>query len=81
MMQLFKGLISCSCAHQITIPRPKSKRKVGSHMLKIIKISHRSFGISETRLELFEPMDHGYVWMKKNEAYDEKNTYMPKVKH
>ena len=34
----------------------------------------------ETKIELFGPMDHRYVWRKKNEAFVEKNT-LPTVKH
>ena len=34
----------------------------------------------ETKLELFGPMDQRYVWRRKNEAYEEKNT-LPTVKH
>uniref|UniRef100_A0A8C5LJZ5 Transposase n=1 Tax=Leptobrachium leishanense TaxID=445787 RepID=A0A8C5LJZ5_9ANUR len=33
----------------------------------------------ETKLELFGPMDQRYVWRRKNQAYEEKNTF-PTVK-
>uniref|UniRef100_A0A8C5MZ74 Transposase Tc1-like domain-containing protein n=1 Tax=Leptobrachium leishanense TaxID=445787 RepID=A0A8C5MZ74_9ANUR len=63
---------------------PKNKESrlqyAKSHVDKPQKFWDSVLWTDETKLELFGPMDQGYVWRRKNKAYEEKNT-LPTVKH
>ncbi|KAI4876531.1 hypothetical protein NFI96_000478, partial [Prochilodus magdalenae] len=52
-------------------------------MPKVMWTSHKGFGTvycGQMKLELFGTMDQRYVWRRKNQAYEQKNT-LPTVKH
>ena len=63
---------------------PKNKKSrlqyAKSHVDKPQKFLDSVLWSDETKLELFGPMDQCYVWRRKNQAYEQKNT-LPTVKH
>lgn len=65
----------------LTAKNKKSRLQYAKrHVDKPQKFWERVLWSDETKLELFGPMDQRYVWRRKNQAYEEKNT-LPTVKH